>query len=123
MKIYWFLNMDCRRCINLIEKVYDFSVIDQKVIERIVDDEYANLNHVILAKEDRLPEHFSNSNVYLLIVRGTMSIQLNQDHEQMYPNGKIINVPFNTKMNIRNVKEDILEFFIVKAPHPKDMVS
>jgi quercetin dioxygenase-like cupin family protein len=107
----------------LIEKVYDFSVIDQKVIERIVDDEYANLNHVILAKEDRLPEHFSNSNVYLLIVRGTMSIQLNQDHEQMYPNGKIINVPFNTKMNIRNVKEDILEFFIVKAPHPKDMVS
>ena len=47
----------------LHEKKYVYSLTDDKIIERIVDDENINLNHMVLVKGTNLPEHYSNSNV------------------------------------------------------------
>jgi quercetin dioxygenase-like cupin family protein len=104
----------------MLETTFSFSKEDEKNIEKLIDDDNLLLNHMILPKNTGLPEHYSNSNVYLIVVRGTLSLQL-EDHElQHYENGHIVNVPYNTKMNINNYKDDILEFFVVKAPNPKD---
>ena len=37
-----------------------------------------------------------------------------------YPEGSIINIPYNIKMNVSNQQDDVLEFFVVKAPSPKN---
>ncbi|MGI5839179.1 MAG: cupin domain-containing protein [bacterium] len=103
------------------ETVYRFNSADKKLIERIVDDANVNINHMVLPQGAAMPEHFSNSNVYLIVVRGEMTLRLGEEAEQAYPAGSIVNVPFNVKMNIGNTREDVLEFFVVKAPHPKDM--
>lgn len=104
----------------MIETIYNYKSSESKLIERIVDDENINLNHIVLAKGECLPEHYSNSNVYLLIVKGIMSIKLAEQEMQKYAFPKIVNVPFNVKMNICNSDEDILEFFVVKSPNPKN---
>ena len=39
----------------------------------------------------------------------------------MLETGTIVAVPFNQKMIIRNRGEETLEFFVVKAPNPRDM--
>ena len=102
----------------MIEKLYKFTQTDEKVIERAVDDEHIHLVHMILRKGEFLPQHFSNSNIYMVIIRGTMSIKLDEQDFHVYNQGDIINIPYNTRMDVTNKDEAILEFFVIKSPHP-----
>ena len=103
----------------MAEKTYGFSITDQGKIERIISDENVDLNHIVLTEGEALPEHFSNSNVYLIIIRGTIKIGLNGEKAKIYRKGSILSIPYNTKMIISNSDKDVLEFFIVKSPSPK----
>jgi len=107
----------------MIEKTYNFSFSEEKTIERIMEDENAAINHVVLPFKESLPEHVSNSNVYLIILRGNLSLILEDQEEKSYKAGKVIKVPFKTKMTIVNKGREILEFFIVKSPSPKKMAE
>ena len=104
----------------MIEKTYKFAQTEEKIIERIVDDENINLNHMILRNGESLPEHYSNSNVYMIITKGIMSIKLDEQNFKDYKIGDILNIPYDTKMNVTNQNEQLLEFFVVKSPNPKD---
>lgn len=107
----------------MIEKTYNFKLTSEKLIERTVDDDNLAINHMVLNKGEALPEHFSNSNVYLIIVRGKMTIQLAEQEPHFYEAGVIVNVPFNIKMNISNQNPETLEFFVVKSPNPRFFVN
>lgn len=107
----------------MIEKTYSFHQSDEKIIEQIVDDDNLVINHIILTKDTSLPVHYSNSHVYFIIIGGQMTISLNEQETQRYAKGTIVNVPYKTKMNIRNVDDDVLEFFVVKSPNPKDIIK
>ena len=102
----------------MIEKQYTYTQTHEKVIEKLVGDDVAMINHIVLATGDALPEHYSDSNVYLVVVRGSLTIQLDEQ-EANYYQASVVNVPFHTKMNISNTGKETLEFFIVKAPHPR----
>lgn len=107
----------------MTEKTYSFSSSEAKLIEKIIDDENVAINHIVLAQGDRVPEHFSNSNVYLIIVRGTMWLKLDEQETRLYPAGTIVNVPYQIKMNISNQGPQVLEFFVVKSPGPRHFSS
>ena len=77
------------------------------------------INHIILNQGEALPQHDSNSNVYLVVVRGVLTSQLGDNPPKRYEHGNIINVPGKIKMNISNAEPDQLEFFVVKAPSPR----
>ena len=100
----------------MIEKKYEFGKTDEKLIERIVDDENAAINHIVLAKGDAIPEHYSSSNVYLIIIRGNLTLRLEDQKESIYSKGSIINIPYNTKMNGVNKDTEAVEFFVIKSP-------
>lgn len=102
----------------MLEKIYDFTILDTKNIEKLVDDDNLQLNHMILPNGERLPEHYSNSNVYMIIVRGILSLELDQQGVHKYHAGQIIAIPYHAKMNVVNCDDEILEFFVVKAPNP-----
>ncbi len=102
----------------MIETAYDYTGTDERVIERIIDADVAMINHVVLPAGERLPEHYSDSNVFLTIVRGTLSMQLGEQEAHRYSKS-IVQVPSGTKMNITNGADEPVEFFIVKAPHPR----
>ncbi|AOT68946.1 cupin domain-containing protein [Geosporobacter ferrireducens] len=107
----------------MIEKKFSFTRGNEKMIEKVISDENVMINHMVLPQGTGLPEHYSNSNVYMIIVRGQMSIKLGEQEVQIYDAGDIINIPFNIKMLVTNAHEDVLEFFVVKAPHPDTMVK
>ncbi|EOD01108.1 cupin domain-containing protein [Caldisalinibacter kiritimatiensis] len=104
----------------MIEKVYNYKNADERIIEKIVDDDNVALNHMVLTKDTGLPEHYSNSNVYMIIVRGTMTLQLDEQEPIKYSVGDIINIPYKTKMNVNNFDNATLEFFVIKAPNPRN---
>lgn len=103
----------------MVEQIYKLSRGDEKTVEKIVQDENLHYIHMIFNRDEGLPEHFSNSNVYMTVVRGILSIALDEQDYHVYPAGSLLKIPENTKMNVKNLNEDVLELIIVKAPAPK----
>ncbi|MEK6264691.1 MAG: cupin domain-containing protein [Clostridium sp.] len=107
----------------MIEKNYKFNKSSEKNVAKVIDDDNLLLMHMTLTKGTGLAEHFSNSNVYMVIVKGVLTIKLGEQEEKEYQQGNIVNIPYNIKMNINNFNEEILEFFVIKAPNPKNYVT
>ncbi|WP_273326023.1 cupin domain-containing protein [Vallitalea guaymasensis] len=102
----------------MIEKIYKYSITDDKAVERVIMDDNINYIHMVFNKNDGLPEHFSNSNVYMTVLRGVLSIKLDEQEIHEYKKGDILQIPFKTKMKVTNLNEDVLELIVVKAPAP-----
>jgi hypothetical protein len=60
----------------MLEQIYRFSRGNERAIEKVILDENLHYLHMVLNQGERLPEHFTNSNVYMTIVRGLLSIRL-----------------------------------------------
>ena len=103
----------------MIEQVFKISLGNERTVEKVIADENLHYNHVILNEGEGLPEHYSNSNVYITVLRGVFSIGLNDQKIHDYDAGNIIKIPVSTKMNIQNLHDKVLEFIIVKSPAPK----
>jgi len=103
----------------MTEKAHSFQKIDQKVIEKIIDEDVVNINHMVLPQGERLPQHYTNSNVFMIVSRGMVTLILNDSEPHSYIAGNIIEIPYNTKMDVLNNHPDVLELFVVKAPGPK----
>jgi len=102
----------------MIEKIFNYSTTDEKAVEKIIMDENINYIHMVFNKNEGLPEHFSNSNVYMTILRGILSIGLDEQEIHEYTKGDILQIPYNTKMNVRNLHDEVLEMIVVKSPAP-----
>ena len=102
----------------MIEQVFKLAEGNGKAIEKILFDENVQYLHMVFPQNEGLPEHFSNSNVYMTVVRGRLSIGLGGQEIREYTSGTLLKIPFNTKMNVRNLHVDTLELIVVKAPAP-----
>ena len=103
----------------MIEQEYKLSTRNEKAIEKVIFDENVHYLHMVFNQGEGLPEHFSNSNVYMTVIRGTLSIGLEEQEIHEYQAGTVLKIPFNTKMNVRNLHPGTLELIVVKAPAPK----
>jgi quercetin dioxygenase-like cupin family protein len=103
----------------MIERRYPFTISDEKHIEKIVDDDPVMINHIILPKGECVPDHRANSYVHMIVVRGTLTLQLEHQEPHHYPHGSIIHIPYETFMKVRNEQDDPVEFFVVKSPNPR----
>ena len=104
----------------MIEKVFKYSTADEKAVEKIIMDENINYIHMVFNKDEGMPEHYSNSNVYMTVVRGRLSLGLGDQEDNVYEKGDILQIPYNIKMNVRNLHDEVLELIVLKAPAPKN---
>jgi quercetin dioxygenase-like cupin family protein len=105
----------------MIEKLFNYAVSNDMVIEKVIEYDNLAINHMVLRKSEALPEHYSNSNVYMVVIRGQVTLRLDEQDEHTYPVGSIIIIPYKTKMNVFNQHDEPMEIFVVKAPNPKHM--
>jgi quercetin dioxygenase-like cupin family protein len=56
----------------------------------------------------------------MIIVRGTLTIELNEQGSNKYEKGSILNIPYDIKMNAYNEDNEVLELFVVKSPSPQN---
>ena len=102
----------------MVEKIFELAATDEKSVKRVVLDENLHYLHMVFPKGEGLPEHYSNANVYMTVVRGRLSIGLDDQEVHGYPAGTLLKIPVKTKMNVRNFDDQVLELIIVKAPAP-----
>ena len=103
----------------MIEKEYKLSRTNEKAIEKVLFDENLHYLHMVFNKGECLPEHLSNSNVYMTVIRGKLSIGLDEQEIHEYEAGTLLKIPFQTKMDVKNMHDETLELIVVKAPAPK----
>ncbi|MFW5781819.1 MAG: cupin domain-containing protein [Candidatus Muiribacteriaceae bacterium] len=104
----------------MIEKIFKMKKGNEKVVEKLIMDENINYIHMIFREGEGLPEHSSNSNVYMTVLRGTLSIGLDDQDVHKYEEGDILKIPEGIKMNVGNSNSEVLELIVVKAPAPKN---
>lgn len=103
----------------MIEQIFTLTQGNEKVVEKVIQDENVHYIHMVFNENEGLPEHFSNSTVYMTVVRGNLSIVLDEQEIHCYSEGTVLKIPFNTKMNVNNRDKDVLELIVVKAPAPR----
>ena len=102
-----------------MEEVYTISTGDERTVEKILLDENLQYLHMIFGPNDGLPEHLTNSTVYMTVVRGRLTIALDGGEDRKHPVGTLLKIPEGTRMNVRNLDPETLELIVVKSPAPK----
>jgi len=86
----------------------------------LVDEKYLQINQVCLEPGQQVPQHNANSNVTLTVVHGEGTFHAGNEATRMGP-GKILRVPFQSSMSIKNESKERLAFLVIKTPHPNEM--
>ena len=76
------------------------------------------LAHVVLPSGQATPRHATNADVHLIVLRGTLALQLADQAAHSYDAGSVVAVPYRLMMEARSAGTEPLEFFAIKAPHP-----
>lgn len=100
-------------------QVFTLTQSNEKVIERVIIDENVHYNHMVLPKGEGLPPHTTNSNVYMTVLRGKLTIALGDEEAKEYPAGTILKIPNRVPMRAYNLYDETLEITVVKAPAPR----
>ena len=88
-------------------------------MEKVLFDDNIHYLHMVFNQGEGLPEHFTNATVYMTVVRGRLSISLNEQETHQYEAGTLLKIPFQTKMKVQNLHPETLELIVVKAPAPQ----
>lgn len=104
----------------MVEQVFKLYQGNEKVIEKVLFDENIHYLHMVFNKDEGLPLHLANANVYMTVMQGKLSIGLNDQEIHEYEAGTLLKIPFQSKMNVKNLHKEKLELIIVKAPAPKN---
>ena len=93
---------------------------EDRGFSNLVDENYLQINQVCLEPGQQVPHHNANSNVTLMVVHGEGTFQIGEEVTKMEP-GKLLRVPFQSPMSIRNESRGRLAFLVIKTPHPSQM--
>ncbi len=103
----------------MTEEVFKFTVTDTKTIEKVIMDENIHYIHMVFGKGEGFPEHSANATVYMSVIRGKLSIEIEGGGAREYERGSVLKIPFGSRMKGVNNFTEVLELIIVKAPAPK----
>jgi quercetin dioxygenase-like cupin family protein len=108
----------CMKVIDLKEK--EVFKQEDRGFANLVDETYLQINQVCLEPNQQVPHHNANSNVTLLVVYGEGTFHIGNEVVRMGP-GKLLRVPLQSPMSIRNQSKERLAFLVMKTPHPADI--
>jgi len=106
-----------------VEEVFDLNLNQDKKVDKVIQDDNLDYIHMRFAKGEGLPIHISNSNVYMTVLQGTLTIGLNDQDPHIYPSGSLLKIPYKTQMDVRNLNDELLEMIVVKAPAPSTFLQ
>ena len=98
----------------MIEQTFQLYKGNEKKVTKLVKRDNVNYIHMVFPKGEGLPLHISNAELFMTVVRGTLSLGLDNQEIIEYQERTVINIPYQVKMNVRNENEEVLELIVVK---------
>ncbi|HHU17823.1 MAG: cupin domain-containing protein [Anaerovoracaceae bacterium] len=97
-----------------MEKVYQYTITDQEIFENVFKHEKLLMNHVILPPGKVFPKHPTDAIVYILIIKGQLSAEIENNTLKTYRAGQLVNIPKGVSTQLSNRGNESLELFVVK---------
>ena len=97
-----------------MEKVYQYTITNEEISENIFKDEKLLMNHVVVPQGKVFAKHPTDATVYALIVRGELSVTIEENPTKAYKAGQLVNIPKGADTELGNKGNEPLELFVVK---------
>lgn len=97
-----------------MEKVYKYTITDQEIMENVFKDEKLLMNHVVVPSGKVFPKHPTDAIVYALIIRGELSVAIDNNMIKRFRAGQLVNIPKGANTELGNRGDEPLELFVVK---------
>lgn len=98
----------------MIEKLFKFTLTDKDLFENVLSEKGFVLNHVIVEEGKVFPKHKTDAEVYIIIVKGQLSIDIDNQGEKRYEAGNVVYIPFGIETVLGNKNPETVEVFVVK---------
>lgn len=89
---------------------------------KLVDEKHLLVMQIALRPGQSVSQHNANSHVYLLILKGDVTVTLT-DVDYAVKDGDLLPVVFQTPMSIKNTGVQDATFLVIKTPNPSEMVG
>ncbi len=103
-------------------EVFTYQTTDARIAEKVVDrpDRWSLLvAHVVLPPGEAVPPHPTNAEAFFTVLRGTLTLKAGEGPAGTYRKGQIVHLPNGTPMAASNTGDEVLEFLVIKTPHPE----
>ncbi|SET11587.1 Cupin domain protein [Natronincola peptidivorans] len=95
-------------------KTFRYTITEEDLFENIITDENLILNHVILKAGKQFPKHNTDAIVYMIVVKGTITLKALDLDAKTFSKGEIIHVPYDVPSELANLTDEPAELFVVK---------
>lgn len=95
-------------------KTYPFTQTNEETFENIFKEDELLMNHVVIPPGKVFPKHPTDAMVYALIVRGTLSVAVENEAPISYAAGQLVHIPKGVHSELGNRTEELVELFVVK---------
>jgi quercetin dioxygenase-like cupin family protein len=103
----------------MLEHVFRFQRTDDPVFEEVAGYSGTHgllITHGVLPLGEATPHDNTDSEVTLIVVRGTLALRVADQLIHTYEAGTIVAVPSGITMELRSAGLEPLEFFMIKEP-------
>ena len=99
----------------MIENVKQYTTETQDIFEEILDKGPYRLNHVIVEPGKMFPAHPTDAWVTIIVIKGILTLKLEEQEPAYYKAGQVIEVPKATMSELGNTSEGYTEVFVIKS--------
>lgn len=94
--------------------IYSYTLTDRETLENVFDRGDCLMNHVVMPPGKVFPKHPTDAHVYITVLRGELTIVLEEDFPFKLRKGQVGNVPIGIVSSLSNVSEDVVELIVLK---------
>ncbi|WP_105616561.1 cupin domain-containing protein [Vallitalea okinawensis] len=93
---------------------FEFTQTEDDLFENILKTEDMLLNHVVMEVGKAFPRHATDAEVFMIINKGEVTVELEVGSEQTFSAGQVLNIPMGTETTLSNKSQSITELFVIK---------
>lgn len=99
----------------MIETLHRYTQGTADIFESIIDNSQYKLNHLIIPPGKSFPRHPTDAKVTIIIIKGMLTLKLEDGQSIDYEAGYIIEIPKGTMSELGNNSKEITEVFVIKV--------
>ncbi len=95
-------------------KILEYTKESEEIFEHIIKEENFEYNHVIIKPGFHFPPHPTDANVIITIVKGVLSVKLDNKDTKTFIVGQVLTVEKGVMSELGNDQESFCELFVIK---------
>lgn len=99
----------------MLSRLFNYTTEEKDLFENILKDENIMLNHVIIESGKFFPRHPTDAHVYIIVIKGQLSITLGDEAKQTFKKGDVIEVEKGIDSVLGNGSDGFTECFVIKV--------